>query len=403
MATSRQDRSMQRADVIVVGLGAMGSATAWQLAARGLDVLGVDRFSPPHALGSTHGDTRVTRVACAEGAAYVPLARRSHELWREIEAATGADLFTACGVLMVGPGSGLGSMHGTGDWIGASIDLAQRFEVEHEVLEGASARERFPMFAFEDEATAYFEPGGGFVRPEAAVASQLELARRAGARLALDTQVTGVRATSSGVEVDTAGGQVLGADRVVLSVGAWLPTLLDDPSVRDAFAVYRQELHWFDADPAWMDRVGPGELPVYLWSFGAGATDFFYGFPALDGAAGGLKVATEQFDVSTTADTVEREVPRAHARAMYEHCLRGRVAATTDRALRSVSCLYTVTRDSGFVVDEHPHLPNVLLVSPCSGHGFKHSAALGEAVAQRLAAGSSDIDLAPFGIGRLLS
>jgi sarcosine oxidase len=387
---------VERADVIVVGLGAMGSAAAYQLAARGLDVVGIDRFAPPHAFGSTHGDTRVTRVACAEGAEYVPLARRSHELWRHVEAETGTDIFEACGVLMVGPGSGLGSMHGTDDWVGATIELATRFGVDHEVLDGAAARERYPMFAFEDAARAYLEPGGGFVRPEAAVAAQLELAARHGARLRVATEVTAIRAAASGVEVDTADGRSFGAERVVLGAGAWLPTFLADPALRARFAAFRQVLHWFDVDPAWADRVTVDELPVYLWSFGAGATDFFYGFPAMDGPDGGIKVATEQFEATTTADSVEREVTPDEQRAMFDRCLRGRMSAASDRALRSVTCLYTVTPDSGFVIDEHPELPGVLLVSPCSGHGFKHSAAIGEAIAERLVSGHSTIDLSPF-------
>lgn len=374
----------------------MGSAAAYQLAARGVDVVGIDRFDPPHVFGSTHGDTRVTRVACAEGPEYVPLARRSHELWREIEAATDTEIYTACGVLMAGPGGGMGSMHGTDDWVGASIELAERFAVPHEVLDGVGARERFPMFAFEEATRVYLEREGGFVRPETAVAAQLELAERAGARLWRDTEVTGIRATSAGVEVSTADGASLGAERVVLSVGAWLPSFLSDPALRASFTVYRQLLHWFDIDEAWTNRVSAEELPVHMWSFGAGATDFFYGFPAIDGPRGGLKVATEQFAASTRADEVDRDVRRGEASAMFERCLRGRHAAVRDRVLRSATCLYTVTDDSGFRIDDHPELPGVLLVSPCSGHGFKHSAAIGEAVAERLVDGRASIDLSSF-------
>lgn len=382
----------------MIGLGAMGAATAWQLAKRGSSVIGLDRYAPPHPLGSTHGDTRVTRVACAEGAAYVPLARRSHELWRDIEAETGTDLLEQCGVLMVGPGSGLGSMHGTDDWIGASVELSTRFEVEHELLDGAAARERWPMFAFDDAATAYFEPGGGFVRPEPAVAAQLDLARRAGARIELNARVTGISSSAAGVEARVADGRTFGAERAVLSVGAWVGAFVDDPSLRSTFPVYRQALHWFEVDPAWRERVGPEQLPVHLWSFGAGATDFFYGFPAIDGASGGIKVATEQFTTTCDPDTVERAVTTDEARAMHAHCLRDRFLAVRDRPLRSVSCLYTVTPDSDFRIDEHPELAGVLLVSPCSGHGFKHSAALGEAIAERTLTGASTIDLTPFSI-----
>jgi sarcosine oxidase len=389
------------ADVIVVGLGAMGVATAMHLARGGASVIGIDRYAPPHALGSTHGDTRVTRVACAEGADYVPLARRSHELWRELERETGAAVFEQCGVLMVGPGMGLGSMHGAEDWVATTIDLARRFDVEHEALSGAEARRRFPMFGFDPASSAYFEPGGGFVRPEAAVAAQLEVAARSGAQLHTDEVVTDIRSADGRVEVETDAGTYT-AGHVVLCVGSWLRDFLAGADVASQFIVYRQVQHWFDVDPAWQGRVTTDDgCPVWLWSFGEGPTDFFYGFPAIDGPEGGIKVASEQFAIATTADAVPREVPDDEAQAMYDRCLRDRLLAVTSKRLRSATCLYTVTPDSGFIVDRHPKLADVTIVSACSGHGFKHSAAIGEAVAQRVTTGASQLDLSGFALSRL--
>jgi len=378
----------------------MGSAAAYQLAQRGVRVIGIDQHAPPHTLGSTHGDTRVTREATAEGAEYVPLAQRSHQLWREIEAESGADLFTACGVLMIGPAAPGGSMHGVDDWVASTAALAARFEIEHEVLSGAAARERYPLFAIDDDARAYFEPGGGFVRPEAAVAAQLQLAERLGAELRLNERVLGLNPLEGGgVEVTTTTG-ALAADHVVLCAGAWVPTFVNDPALRARFTIHRQTLHWFAVDPARARIATPEHCPVYMWTFGTAPEEHFYGFPAIDGAGGGMKVANEVAGAGAGTDLARasREVPTSEARAMYDACLRGRHVGVTATRLRSATCLYTSTPGSRFIIDTHPELADVTLVSPCSGHGFKHSVAIGESIAQRIADGRSEIDLSWFGV-----
>src|SRR4051812_1204551 len=165
-----------RYDVVVAGLGAMGSATAYQLAKAGASVLGVDRFEPPHTRGSTHGDTRITRVAVGEGLAYVPLVRRSHELWRELEHETGAEILTQCGGLVVAPPRARFAMHGSDSFLEHTVAAAEAYGVEHEQLDTAALAARYPWLAVDDEHGCY-EPGAGFVRPEAAGAAQL---RRAG-------------------------------------------------------------------------------------------------------------------------------------------------------------------------------------------------------------------------------
>jgi sarcosine oxidase len=373
---------MERADVIVIGLGAMGSAASWQLARRGLDVIGIDRRRPPHEHGSTLGESRVTRVATAEGAEYVPLAARSHELWREIEAETGTDIFTACGMVMVGAAVGGGTgLHGLDDWLGRTYALAQQFDIAHELLDGAAAAARWPALGIASEHRVYVEPGAGFLRPEIAVRAQLDLAERAGARLLLDTTVTDIEPDGDGVAVATSAG-TLHAAHAIVSAGAGIVDLLDAPELRSLFEVERQLLRWYELDPAHAADAGPDQLPVYFWATG---DEPFYGFPSLDGRT--IKAATDEVE----PDDGER---------FHERRLRGRLLAATSIQRRSAPCLYTVTPDRGFVIDAHPALDNVTLVSPCSGHGFKHSAAIGEALAQRIVDGGSRIDLAPFGLGR---
>jgi sarcosine oxidase len=209
-------------DVIVIGLGAMGSATAYQLARRGARVLGIDRYHPPHDLGSSHGGTRITRLSVGEGAEYVPLVRRSHRIWREIEAASGEALMLTTGGLVIGPTQGGSELHGQRDFVNRTIELARSFGIAHELLDADEVARRFPQFLMRGDERAYFEPEAGILRPERCVAVQLELARRAGARLITGEAVTGLAALGDAVTALTATGGYQAAHAVV-TAGAWIP------------------------------------------------------------------------------------------------------------------------------------------------------------------------------------
>jgi sarcosine oxidase len=389
---------VERADVVVIGLGAMGSATLYQLAKRGVDVVGIDRFSPPHTLGSSHGDTRITRQAIGEGAAYVPLALRSHELWREIEIETGTDIFTACGGLVLSAGSAKGGHHGVDDFFASTLAAAQAFGIEHEVLTSEEVRTRFPQFNITEEHRGYYEPGAGFVRPERAVSAQLELATRHGARIHRAERVSGVEPTLGGVTIRSDRAEY-GADQVVITAGPWISRLADCDVINSACTVYRQTMHWFDVSES-SSTLTPDRMPVFIWGeFGSGDRDVFYGFPAIDGARGGLKVATEQYEVSCDPDDVQVVVTPEESQHMFERCVKGRLRLSS-AVIKSAQCLYTVTSDHQFILDRHPEHPAVLLASPCSGHGFKHSPAIGESLAQWVTEGISVIDLSAFDLSR---
>jgi sarcosine oxidase len=392
---------MEKADVAVIGLGAMGSAAAWQLARRGMRVAAFDRFAPPHAMGSTLGESRVTRQATAEGAAYVPLAVRSQALWREIEAETGEEIFTQCGMVMVGPAAGgtAGGLHGIADWLDRTGVLAARFGIEHELMDGAEAAARYPALAVPADYRAYVEPGAGFVRPEAGVRAQLALAARCGAQLHTDTLVTGVRSHGDGVVVTTPAGEFAAAHALVCA-GAWVRSYVQTPELRALFEVQRQQLHWYAVDEAHADVAGPNELPVYFWTSGDSG---FYGFPSLDAARREIKAATDETDTAVDPDAIDRLAAPGAALDFYDTCLAGRLLAARREPSRSAVCMYTVTPDRGFVIDAHPEIPHVTLVSACCGHGFKHSAAIGEALAQRVVDGGSQIDLAAFALSRFAS
>lgn len=388
------DGAVERTQVAVIGLGAMGMATLYQLARRGVDVIGIDRFEPPHDLGSSHGETRITRQAVGEGRDYVPFVLASHAIWRELEALSGETLLEACGVLVLAPGSGMSSHHGKRDFVARSIETAREFGIPHEVLDGSTARQRFPQLTgISDGDKVYFEPGGGYVRPERCIAVQRDQARALGARLRLGAEVTSIRQEGDGVRI-AVGGEEIVADQAVVAAGAWTAPLLGAPFDR-VLTVRRQVLHWFRL----ADVTAHAGAPVFIWMHGAGDEDYFYGFPPLAGDDR-LKVATEQYVATTTAETLEREVSAAESEAMWRAHVAGRIAGVTPEAVQAAACLYTVTPDSGFVIDRHPHLDRVMVVSACSGHGFKHSAGIGQAVAEAVTGAPSAFDLAPFSLRR---
>lgn len=378
-----------RFDVAVLGLGVMGAATLYQLARRGVRAVGIDRHVPPHDQGSSHGETRITRQAVGEGDVYAPLVIRSHAIWRELEAATGTALLEACGMLVLAPAGSRTGHHGRPDFLARTIAVARRHGIPHAVLEAPEIARRFPGFRLTGTERGCFEPGGGFLRPEACIAALLAEAARLGAACRTGCRVAGIVQRGSGVVLETEDGPVEAAQAVV-AAGAWAGGLLGPP-YDGLLRPYRQVLHWFPV-------AGPAPaIPAFIWLHGARPEDYFYGFPAQGGA---VKVATEQHDAPCDPDAVDRGVAPAEQAAMWDTHVAPRLGGLGATPLRSAACLYTVTPDSGFVVERHPRMDRVVVLSACSGHGFKHAAGLGEAVAEWLAEGRSRIDLSPFGAAR---
>jgi sarcosine oxidase len=389
---------MSTYDAIVIGLGALGAATLDRLSRRGLRVLGLDRFAPPHDRGSSHGELRITREAIGEGAQYVPLTQRSHRLWREIERESGESLFVACGLLVIGRRGGAARHHGQSDFVGNTIACAERFGIAHEILDPAEVQRRYPQFAIGADELGYFEPGAGFLRPERCVAAQLALAERRGAEVRTGERVLALEQARADepVVVTTERGRWL-ARHVVLAAGPWLPELVP-ASIARHFSVYRQVQHWFVPDaPAAFAR---GRFPVFIWMYGAHEGAHLYGFPS-DSADGAVKIASEEYGTPVRPDTVDRAVSAGETQATFAQHVRGRLRGLQARPARASVCLYTSTSDGGFVIDAHPQMPGVTLLSACSGHGFKHSPAIGEAVAERIVDGASTLDLGPFALARL--
>jgi sarcosine oxidase len=322
------------------------------------------------------------------------LVRRSHELWREIEQETGAELLSQPGVIVLA--------HPSSPFLRETRASACEFHIEHQDLTNAEVRARFPMFALDEQTEAYYESDAGYVRPESAVAAQLELARRRGAQLLLGERVERWMASPNGVAVTTDAG-TYDAEQLLLCAGAWIGELF--PAGRDIFAVYRQLLHWFPIREGYPQLR---DMPTFVWDLGGDQQGFvhldgFYGFPAVDGPGGGVKVASESYEHTTRPDGRQHPASQHEIDQMYERCIAPYLPWLGAEPLRTVSCLYTSTRGSRFVIDRHPEHDSVLIVSACSGHGFKHSPAIGEAVAQWLTGQEPDIDLSAFSLRQLRS
>lgn len=372
----------------------MGSASVYQLSKKGNKVLGLDQFAPPHKIGSTHGDTRITRQAIGEGEEYVPLSLRSYEIWEELEKKIGKKLLTITGGLIIGDDSHR-SFHGSNKFLKTTIDTAEKFNISHSVLTSDELRRRFPQFHIEDNYIGYYEDKAGFLRPELCVETQIELARRQGAQINLNEDVQQlIHLTDGSVEVRT-NKQVYKAGKVIVSAGPWVAQFF--PQYAELFKVYRQVLYWFDIKEDITPYL-PENFPIFIF-VGTGEDDI-YGFPAIDGPQGGLKVAFEEYLIETIPEGVNKEVTYEEIKRAYNRYITKHLPGLSDKCIKAVSCLYTVTPDSKFVIDVHPEYPQIIIASPCSGHGFKHSAAIGEALSELVIDGKSYFDLNAFKIGR---
>ena len=383
-------------DAIVLGLGAMGSAAIYQLAKRAQSVLGIDQFSPPHDCGSTHGESRIIRQAIGEGRQYVPLVLRSYELFRDIEKETGKELLTITGGLTLENRQSGAMMHGRHNFLDRAVSCAQEFNIRHEILEPQDIMKRYPQFAVTKE-SGYLEYDTGYLRPELCVAAQLRLAQNCGATVQTDEKVIAIAPRGNSEVTVRTSRAVYAAEKVVVTAGPWISEFLPF-EYASFFKVYRQVMYWFRIRDRFRSTFLPGQFPIFIWIFEEGRDFGFYGFPSLDGKT--IKLASEQYDVVTAPDKEDRTVGEMEKQSAYSDYIQGRLPGLSDRCESAVSCLYTTTPDSNFVIDFHPDSDRIIIASPCSGHGFKHSAAIGEALAELAVDGVSKIDISSFGIER---
>jgi len=340
----------------------MGAATGWRLATRGVQVVCFDRHSPPHAFGSSHGESRITRTAYFEGPWYVPLLQETFPLWRELEEASGAQVLTMTGALMIGPP--------TAGAVTGALATAAKHGLDARLLNAEEVRQRYPGHVFGDGDVAVLDPQAGFVRPEAAIAAMIERLVALGGEMRRETAVTSVNSHRDGVEVVTSGVREK-FDAVVIAAGPWMPTLVPWLPLK----VERQVLAWLEIekDVSWLV---PERFPVFIRQ--TDDVGDIYGVPTLDGIS--VKIARHHNGDTTDPDHIRRDVadselvPLRHFAATF---LRG----VSDRVTRTAVCMYTNTPDGDFVIDLQPEDPRIVVVSACSGHGFKFAPVIGDIAA----------------------
>jgi sarcosine oxidase len=369
-------------EVIVIGLGAMGSSAAYHLAKRGLRVLGLDRYQPPHNFGSSHGLTRIIREAYFEDPLYVPLVQRAYELWAELEKQSGHQLFLKTGGLMIGPHDG--------PLVSGASRSAEQHQLEHEILSSTNLAQKFPMFNVEDDPLAVWEPRAGILFPEKAIQTHLDLAAKLGAHLRFNEPVRKWEPLGKSVRVSTDANSYT-ADHLVLSPGAWMSGLLPQPGL--PLTVERQVLYWFKP-LSHLEMFRPDQFPIFIRQY---ARDrFFYGFPDL---GDGVKVAFHHQGGQVDPNALSQEVGPNEIDEM-RHVLSRYLPTANGDLLSTAVCMYTNTPDEHFVLDYHPEFPQVIVASPCSGHGFKFSPVIGEMIAGMVQGNQPRFNLDLFRITR---
>ena len=366
--------------VAVVGCGAMGAATGWRLAARGVQVVCFDRHSPPHTLGSSHGESRIIRTAYFEGPWYVPLVQESFPLWRDLEHESAAQLLTMTGALMIGPSSA------------KAVAGAQAAAVAHgldaRALDADDLRRQFPAHVIADEDVAVFDVQAGIIRPEDAVAAMIDRIVALGGEVRRGVVVKDVSGRAEAVDVTTDETRE-SFDAVVIAAGPWMGDLFPLP-----LRVERQVMAWFEIAKRGDDWLTPERFPVFIRE--TGGLDV-YGLPTLDGTS--LKIAIHHGGEMVDPETIRREVRDGELdplRSFATTYLRG----VTTRVTRTAVCMYTNTPDEDFVIDLHPDDARVVVISACSGHGFKFAPVIGDIAADLATEARTARDISRFSAAR---
>lgn len=394
-------------DVIVLGLGAMGSATLYQLSERKrnlankLSILGIEQFISPHDKGSSHGETRITRESNFRDDIYVALAKRSNYIFREVASKTQGkfgNLYIPTGGLIIGSTKQVSNNNNSSASILAKIEAsAIKHDLSHRTLSYEHLKQQFPQFNFTHDVRGYFEDNMGYLEPENCIAAQLYLANENGAEIAQRVTIINFKQLSSHcIELIDTNGNTYKTKKLIICAGPWIYNFLSK-EYKQLFKIYRQTMHWFMVEEKSVTHYRPNKFPTFVWYLNDG--NIFYGFPLVNQAQS-IKIAAEQaidYQVpyhEIMPEEVVRSVSKQEQQDLFERFIKPYLKGITSHCFRSTTCLYTVAPQWGFVIDYLPgYNQRVLIVSPCSGHGFKHSAAIGEALAEQAIENRSTIDI----------
>ena len=375
---------MSHFDVVVCGLGAMGSAALAHLARRGKRVLGFERHQPGHDRGSSHGLTRIIRLGYFEHPSYVPLLRHAYRLWRELEQASGQKLLHITGIAEIGPPESA--------LVTGTLRCAAMHGLRHELLPAPDLMRRFPAFRVPRDFVGVVQPDGGILKAEASLLAQLALAAAAGADIRSGESVRAVEPRAGCVRIVTERGSVE-AGAAIVAVGPWVQTLL--PALTAPLRVTRQIMAWFEPTDAQL--FPPGRMPVFMIESRHG---LHYGIPADASLQPGIKIAKHHHREETVDPAAYDQTVRSDDEALIRAALAEHLPAANGRLVAAKTCLYTTTPDGHFLIDRLPGASNIIVASPCSGHGFKFAPVIGEILADLAITGTTSHDIARFSLAR---
>jgi sarcosine oxidase len=370
--------------IAVIGLGAIGSAALLRLARRGVRAVGIEQFDLEHDRGSSHGPTRMIRLAHFENSSYVPLIRRACALWRELETLTGEKLIVTTGIAEIGPPEG--------KLVRGTLAATSRYRLAHELLDSNALMRRYPGFRLPDTFVAVLQPEGGYIEAAAAMAANLRLAAAWGAvvrsgekAIVIEPQPHGVRVTTDRAEIEV--------DGVIIAAGPWMRNLM--PDLRLPLRVTRQVVGWFE--PMDAAQFAADRFPVFILETEYG---HHYGLPAYGRM--GVKIAKHHHrQEAVDPDAWDRSVS-ALDEAAIRAPLGAYLPAANGRLLAAQTCLYTMTPDETFIIDTVPGYGHVIIASSCCGHGFKFSPVVGEILADLATQGGTAHDISQFRLQRFV-
>jgi N-methyl-L-tryptophan oxidase len=370
-------------DVIIIGAGSMGMAAGYFLSKSGKKTLLLDSFNPPHNKGSHHGETRIIRYAYAEGEEYVPFILKAQELWNELERATGKQLFIPTGVLSVG--------NRESNFMQNIISSSNKYSLPLEVIESNEVHNRWSGITIPNDFIGCFEPTSGVLKCEESIKAYQELAELNGATILTNSRVRGISIQDEKVTIET-DEQTFYSNALVVSAGAWSGNLLSMLDLDLPLTPVRKTFAWFDANE---NIYNHNRFPAFAFETSQG---LYYGFPSIEGF--GLKVGRHDGGDKINPD----ESMKAFGEIAEDE---GDLIQFLNEYIPDIrqlkygkTCMYTLTPDEKFIIDLHPKYSNVAIAAGFSGHGFKFSSAVGQALSNLIISGENDIDISQFSINR---
>ena len=371
-------------DVIIIGLGAMGSAASYYLSKNGVKVLGLDTYEPPHKLGSSHGHTRVIREAYHEGTSYVPIVKRAYELWNELDHEIEDKLILEYGGMYLGD---------DGKYLSDAKKSAKKYDIPIKEFSSKEIKEKYNILNPPNNFKGLLENRSGAVFPEKAISNFLSKSINNGSSHNYNEKVIGWGKQSKFYKVETDKNNYF-AEKLIFSSGAWIKNLV--PSLKLPVKIERQVLFWFDPIKD-KDRFHYSNMPNTGWDLDNGME--FYTQPNIENK--GFKVAMHHNGKFISENDLNRE-SNADDLSIVKNFLEEYIPLANGKLIDSRVCVYTNTPDFDFIIDFYPNDENIIICSPCSGHGFKFTPAIGEICSELVINNAANYDLSEFSIKRLM-